>query len=87
MSPLTSVYLWNYSLYAFLIILTALGLWLAHKNNDRYIKPVLVLNFLVVLIFDLDYGSWIPYLYFLFCLIRWVYRKFTTKKNPSSVSS
>lgn len=66
----------SYGAYLFVIVINGLAIFLAHKNKDNIIKIIIIINFfLFIVLFD-AYGNVIPYIYFIFCLGRWIYHKF-----------
>lgn len=67
-----------YGVYLIGIILTSLALVIAKKNKDKILAIILIINFISFLIFKTPAG-YIIYLYFLFALIRWIYKKIKTK--------
>ena len=58
------------------ILVSSLGIYFAIKNKHTIIKWILIINFILGVILNLDYGNVIPYIYFIFLIGRRIYHKF-----------
>lgn len=78
-----SDYLWYYSTQLLFVILTGVALWLSQKKKHKIVFWLIIINFIYGLI-DENYYANIPiYLYFLFLLGNWIYRKIFKKPLKS----
>lgn len=77
---------YNLAVNLFAILINSIAIWLATKNNHRWVRVVMFAN-VIIYFFTGREGTILPYIYFIFLFFRWGYRKFTRKKSPSSSES
>lgn len=68
--------LWFWSTWALYLILFFVCLILSRKNKDKWATIILIVLFVFNLIWGLSYSNVFLYGYLLFCLARWIIRKF-----------
>ena len=69
-----------YGAYLYGILLNSLALYLSKKNKHKIFFVILIINTIIFLFFGIP-GAIIPYFYFLFLGLRWIYRRFK-KSQP-----
>jgi len=75
-----SNYFWYYGTTILTILLTSLAAHLAYKNKHHLIKWILIISLAVSFLVDEYPANVIIYCYFIFLIIRFIYRKIKKSK-------